>query len=172
MPSTEKITFDQLPQAVTELRQEISGLRNLIDALVSKSPADAADQWMNLDQLREYHPDKPARSTVYEWVCQNRIPVHKDGKKLRFLRSEIDQWLSGGKIKTKEELETEAMNRITAIKRRIFSGQKLCMGSSKMVQSILLLNPGIFLSSNEYLLIVKIYSSKCLLAFLNSKTSE
>ena len=112
-----KITFDQLPQAVTELRQEISGLRNLIDALVSKSPADAADQWMNLDQLREYHPDKPARSTVYEWVCQNRIPVHKDGKKLRFLRSEIDQWLSGGKIKTKEELETEAMNRITAIKR-------------------------------------------------------
>ena len=71
---------------------------------------------MNLDQLREYHPDKPARSTVYEWVCQNRIPVHKDGKKLRFLRSEIDQWLSGGKIRTKEELETEAMNRITAIK--------------------------------------------------------
>lgn len=32
--------------------------------------------------------------------------------------------------------------------------------------------PGIFLSSNEYLLIVKNYSSKCLLAFLNSKTSE
>ena len=119
MSSTEKITFDQLPQAVTEFRQEISGLRNLIDALVSKSPADAADQWMNLDQLREYHPDKPARSTVYEWVCQNRIPVHKDGKKLRFLRSEIDQWLSGGKIKTKEELETEVMNRITAIKRTI-----------------------------------------------------
>ena len=116
MSSTEKITFDQLPQAVTELRQEISGLKNLINALVSKSPAYTADQWMNLDQLREYHPDKPARSTVYEWGCQNRIPVHKDGKKLRFLRSEIDQWLSGGKIRTKEELETEAMNRITAIK--------------------------------------------------------
>lgn len=119
MSSTEKITFDQLPQTVTELRQEISGLKTLINTLVNKSPVDNVDQWMNLDQLREYHPDKPARSTVYEWVCQNRIPVHKDGKKLRFLRSEIDQWLSGGKIKTKEELETEAMNRITAIKRTI-----------------------------------------------------
>lgn len=31
---------------------------------------------------------------------------------------------------------------------------------------------GIFLSSNEYLLITKNYSSKCLLAFLNSKVSE
>ena len=31
---------------------------------------------------------------------------------------------------------------------------------------------GVFLSSNEYMLISKNYSSKCLLAFLNSKTSE
>ena len=32
--------------------------------------------------------------------------------------------------------------------------------------------PGIFLSSNEYLLIAHNYSSKCLLAFLNCKASE
>ena len=31
---------------------------------------------------------------------------------------------------------------------------------------------GVFLSSNEYMLISKNYSSKCLLAFLNCKTSE
>lgn len=105
MSSTEKITFDQLPQAVTDLRQEISGLKTLINTLVNKSPVDNVDQWMNLDQLREYHRDKPARSTVYEWVCQNRIPVHKDGKKLRFLCSEIDQWLSDGRIKIKDEIE-------------------------------------------------------------------
>ena len=35
---------------------------------------------------------------------QNRIPVHKDGKKLCFLRSEIDRWLSSGRIKTKDEI--------------------------------------------------------------------
>lgn len=59
---------------------------------------------MNIDQLKAYHPDCPARSTIYDRVCQNRIPVHEDGKKLRFLRSEIDQWFSGGRIKTKDEI--------------------------------------------------------------------
>ena len=63
------------------------------------------DQRMNIDKLRAYHPDCPARSTIYDRVCQNRIPVHEDGKKLRFLRSEIDQWLSDGRIKTKDEIE-------------------------------------------------------------------
>ncbi len=59
---------------------------------------------MNIDKLRAYHPDCPAGSTIYARVCQNRIPVHEDGKKLRFLRSEIDQWLSDGRIKTKDEI--------------------------------------------------------------------
>ena len=72
---------------------------------------------MNIDQLRAYHPDRPARSTIYDWVCQNRIPVHKDGKKLRFLRSEIDQWLSGSRIKTKDEIEAEAAEHINRINR-------------------------------------------------------
>ena len=89
MTSTEKISFEQLPQAVSDLKEE----------------------------LRAYHPDRPARSTIYDWVCQNRIPVHKDGKKLRFLRSEIDQWLSGGRIKTKDEIEAEATEHINRINR-------------------------------------------------------
>ena len=60
---------------------------------------------MNIDKLRTYHPDCPAGSTIYDRVCQNRIPVHEDGKKLRFLCSEIDRWLSDGRIKAKDEIE-------------------------------------------------------------------
>ena len=117
MTSTEKITFEQLPQAVSDLKEEVSGLKDLINTLIHRTPAENADQWMNIDQLRAYHPDRPARSTIYDWVCQNRIPVHKDGKKLRFLRSEIDQWLSGGRIKTKDEIEAEAAEHINRINR-------------------------------------------------------
>ena len=112
MPSTEKIPFEQLPQTVLELKQEISGLKTLITGLIHNTAEDNTDQWMNIDQLRAYHPDRPARSTIYDWVCQNRIPVHKDCKKLRFLKSEVDQWLSGGKIKTREELEIEAYHHL------------------------------------------------------------
>lgn len=59
---------------------------------------------MTIDELRAYHPDHPARPTIYEWVGKKAIPVHKDGKKLRFLRSEIDEWLNGGRAKTQAEL--------------------------------------------------------------------
>lgn len=83
--STEKITFEQPPQAVSDLKEEVLGLKDLINTLIRRTPAENADQWMNIGQLRAYHPDHPARSTIYDWVCQNRIPVHKDGKKLRFL---------------------------------------------------------------------------------------
>ena len=90
MPSTEKIPFEQLPQTVLELKQEISGLKTLITGLIHNKPEDNTGQWMNIEQLRAYHPGRPARSTIYDWVCQNRIPVHKDGKELRVLKSEID----------------------------------------------------------------------------------
>jgi excisionase family DNA binding protein len=52
------------------------------------------DRWFDLNELCEYHPDKPSKHTVYGWVNAGIIPVHKGGKKLRFLKSEIDNWLS------------------------------------------------------------------------------
>ena len=52
-----------------------------------------ADIWFDLKELCNYHPDKPSKPTVYGWVNAKTIPVHKNGKKLRFLKSEIDNWL-------------------------------------------------------------------------------
>ena len=109
MTSTEeKVSFDQMPDVVSELRNEIKGLKALLCRFINADGAEPQDGWMNVDELREYHPDHPARSTVYEWVGRKAIPVHKDGKKLRFKRSEIDDWLDGGRAKTQEELDAEA----------------------------------------------------------------
>jgi tmRNA-binding protein len=33
---------------------------------------------------------------VYAWIGQRSIPYHKKGKKLMFLKSEIDSWLKEG----------------------------------------------------------------------------
>jgi hypothetical protein len=41
-------------------------------------------------------------------VNANTIPVHKGGKKLRFLKSEIDNWLRQGRKKTLAEIAEEA----------------------------------------------------------------
>jgi hypothetical protein len=41
-------------------------------------------------------------------VHSGLIPVHKGGKKLRFLKSEIDNWIKQGRKKTLAETASEA----------------------------------------------------------------
>jgi excisionase family DNA binding protein len=85
----------------------------------------ATDRWLDLNELCIYHPDKPSKPTVYGWVNAGTIPVHKGGKKLRFLKSEIDSWLRQGKKKTLAETASEAEtylkskgNRLASIHRK------------------------------------------------------
>jgi excisionase family DNA binding protein len=54
------------------------------------------DQWLNLKEALLYLPGKPSSATVYKWVKDGTIPAHKVGKQLRFLKSEIDNWLKQG----------------------------------------------------------------------------
>lgn len=104
----ERLTFDQIPQLVSDLKDQISDLAQQVAALTAASTGEPQDHWMNLAEFCAYHPDHPAKPTVYEWVSLKKVPVHKDGKKLRFLKSEIDQWLGNGRIKTQAELDQEA----------------------------------------------------------------
>lgn len=82
-------------------------VHDLIHATAKKSVPLESDQWLDLSGLCDYHPDEPAKATVYGWVHAGIIPHHKGGKKLRFLKSEIDQWLKTGKKKTAAELVIE-----------------------------------------------------------------
>ena len=66
------------------------------------------DLWFNLSEFCIYHPDKPCKPTVYGWVKAGIVPVHKSNKKLRFLKSEIDNWLRQGRKKTLTEAANEA----------------------------------------------------------------
>jgi predicted DNA-binding transcriptional regulator AlpA len=70
--------------------------------------ATEVDRWLDLNELCQYHPDKPTKPTVYGWVNAGAVPVHKGAKKLRFLKSEIDNWLMQGRKKTLAELASEA----------------------------------------------------------------
>lgn len=112
----ERITFEQMPQLLAELRSEINGIKEMLNAL-TENANPPSDKWMELDAFRKYHPDKPARSTVYEWVNLKKVPVHKDGKRLRFLKSEIDEWLSKGRRMTQDEIDQEAYNYVRRNKR-------------------------------------------------------
>jgi excisionase family DNA binding protein len=112
--STEGLTLETLPKAFSHLTNEVSEIKRLL-LEKSNEQRTEADRWFDLNELCIYHPDKPSKPTVYGWVNAGTIPVHKGGKKLRFLKSEIDNWLKQGRIKTVAELVLESH---TYIKKR------------------------------------------------------
>ena len=75
----ECLTLEALPKAFTHLTNEVSEIRQMLLSLSNEKPAEP-DRWLNLDELCQYHPDKPSKMTVYGWVHNGSIPVHKGGK--------------------------------------------------------------------------------------------
>ncbi len=68
-------------------------VKKVLAELKELKQEETPDRWMNLNELCEYMPDRPSKATVYGWVNSSNIPVYKGGKKLRFLKSEIDKWM-------------------------------------------------------------------------------
>jgi len=99
-------TNEELSKVVTE------AVNRAVEIALSnqKEPKEDLDKWMNLPELIDYLPDHPATTTIYSWVSSRKIPHHKGAKALRFLKSEIDQWISSGKRKSESELQVEAEN--------------------------------------------------------------
>ena len=106
-----KLIFDQLPEVVGELRDEIAQLKGFIMSNFSALQAPEPPKvWMDLAQLCEYLPDKPSKATVYGWVCARTIPYHKKTKKLSFLKSEIDAWIIKSGHATAEDIRETALD--------------------------------------------------------------
>jgi excisionase family DNA binding protein len=101
-------------QAVTITQISPPELEILIENTIRKvlsvhtEPQPEQDAWFNIDELCEYLPAKPAKATIYGKVHQRLIPFHKQGKSLIFRKSDIDEWLTRGRIKTIAETAEEA----------------------------------------------------------------
>ena len=102
------ITFEDLPKAMSWMMDKLNELDSKIDGLNTQSPGIPTEQWMNLKELCDYISSHPAEQTVYGWTSCHQIPFHKRGKRIMFLKSEIDTWLRDGKVKSEKDLEDEA----------------------------------------------------------------
>ena len=74
----------------------------------SKTPIEQTEQWLDLNDLIQYDPEKRTKPTWYGKISRNEVPHYKRGRKLIFLKSEIDEWLKQGKCKSNAEIEQEA----------------------------------------------------------------
>ena len=112
----ENLTLETLPKAFEQLYSEFCEIRKLMQQKPVEQLAEP-DRWFDLNELCQYHPDKPTKPTVYGWVNAGKIPHHKGGKKLRFLKSEIDNWLKQGKKLTLAEAASLAEKYLQKTKR-------------------------------------------------------
>jgi len=103
---SDELSFNDVPKAVAHLINKVEKIETLL--ITNQPKVQEGDQWLNLNDLCKYHPDHPAKPTVYAGIGQRSIPYHKKGKKLMFLKSEIDNWLKEGRRKTAAEIQAEA----------------------------------------------------------------
>lgn len=111
----QEISFNNMPQALAYLIGKVEKIENLLDTQTATA-VEPTDHWFNLEELCKYLPDRPAKQTVYGWIGQHAIPYYKKGKKLQFLKSEIDAWLKTDKHKTAAELHAEALQFVNSKK--------------------------------------------------------
>lgn len=57
-----------------------------------------SDEWLTSDQAAEYL--KCGRRRIFNLVSEKRVPVHREGVRLLFLKSELDEWIKSGRAMT------------------------------------------------------------------------
>lgn len=97
--------FDVIEARLNNIECLLLDLKNIPEEQNKK--INDSEAWFDLTELCEYIPDKPAKATVYTWVSNGLIPYHKGAKKLRFLKSEIDQWLKESHKNNAQSITTE-----------------------------------------------------------------
>mgnify|MGYP001019667427 CR=1 FL=1 len=100
----EALKFEQLPNVVATLTDEV---RELKDLLLNKSePQSIIESPIQLSEIVSI--TGLTKPTLYGYVQRNEIPYHKKGNRLYFFKTEIIDWIKTGKQKTLKELDAEA----------------------------------------------------------------
>lgn len=81
-------SFDSLPLMVEYLMNKIEGLEAKIEAL---APSKSNRTTIDIDAAVEI--TQKTKSTIYKLVRTGKIPAYKRGKKLYFIKEELEEWM-------------------------------------------------------------------------------
>ena len=96
----EQLTFEQIPQAICRIESELYRLRGEVLKL---NQGDSPNDLLDVTEAAKYL--NLAKQTVYIKVSKREIPHIKQGKKLRFLKSDLLAWLEQGRKATTKEIK-------------------------------------------------------------------
>ena len=103
------LTFNDLPEVVAQLRDEVMSLKSLLTEQNSVNNAKAVDTHvpMSVDEAAEYLGIP--KGTLYMKLSDGSIPATKPGKRYCVYRDELDKWLESSR-KNPVPLSDEELN--------------------------------------------------------------
>ena len=112
------LNFNDLPTALSLVINQLKEIDSKISLLSSQFQSNKENEWLTVTELCAYIPTHPVEHTIYCWTNRREIPYHKRGKRIMFLKSEIDEWLKGVKGKSKQEIQKEAEEYVSSVQRK------------------------------------------------------
>lgn len=102
-----KISFDNLPQAVAHLVNELETIKSLVEK--TQRP-QVKEQRIPIGIDEACKLIGKAKPTVYTLVRKRILPSYKNGKKLYFFRNELLEWIENGRRKTMAEINEDSQS--------------------------------------------------------------
>lgn len=100
-----KLSFEELPQAVTEIFAKLTTIEQILTTNHGKT-SNVVDELLTIQQAAELL--SLSVPTLYGYVHRQEIPNHKNKKRLYFMRAELMEWVKNGRRKTVEEINASA----------------------------------------------------------------
>ncbi len=91
----DNITFEAMPQAISELIQKVDTLQTTVSALQQHCSKPQDEPMIGIDEACKILCR--AKSTVYALTQAHKIPFYQPGKMLQFKRSELMAWMESAK---------------------------------------------------------------------------
>lgn len=99
----ETLTFEQLPQAISQLHKKLSRIEQLLQ---ERQDPQNVEEMLTVEQAAAFL--NLTVTTLYRKVSSRQIPSNKRGNRLYFYKSELETWIKEGRKKTLAELQLEA----------------------------------------------------------------
>ena len=92
-----ELTFNDLPQVIAELRDEVSGMKALLQNLQNRPTQQRENRHRPVtpEQVAEY--TNIPLATIYQKLANREIPGSKPGKRWVIYLDEIDKWLEANR---------------------------------------------------------------------------
>ena len=100
----DKITFENLPQAVTELTETVNEIKRVLLEKTNQGPEP--EELLTIKQASILL--NLSIPTLYGYSRKHEIPVCKRGSRLFFSKNDLFDWVKSARKKTVEETSKEA----------------------------------------------------------------